>query len=384
MYNNDRNAGIERNVKTGSKTAVIVAILVGALVFIVPQLSMQKIEGWISDWTHEDTTKNQPDKIFLDGVKQVQQNLKIQAEKKEAIARKKAEERQKATLTSKRLPLLMDAVQENNLYLVKYLIEQGTNPLIQDVDGNEALAYVTDRTTPEVIGHLLEQGLDINHRNKFQNTPLMFAIRHENLPAIRFMVEHGADVQAITRSGRTMVSMAGSEAVRNYLKSLNKNVPMPLTRAWWRQAHLTEVQRVFNQNPKIFNSRKIFALAAANTPDARVIQFLVDKGYDVNQVDETGITPIFSAASSNGNPEILRSLVAKGADVNRTDDIYGTTPLMAAAYFQRNPDIFKTLLSLGADPTLRDISGQTAADYAKRSNSEEVISLLRQAIQKVK
>ena len=379
MYNNDHNAGIERNVKTGSKTALIVTIVIVVLLFILPQLGSQQIEEWIGGFVVENSRSDKTSHNFLDVDKQIQQNLKIQEEKRKEIAQKKAEKRQKATQVSKRLPLLMLAVEANNLYLVKYLIEHGTKPDIQDIDGNEALSYVTERTSPEVIAYLLDQGLDINHRNKFQNTPLMFAIRHENVPAVQFMVEHGADVRAITRSGRTMVSMAQGPKVRAYLMSLNKPVPTALTRIWWRQASLADVKRAFHQNPKVFKDRQIFALAAANTPDTQVIQFLIDKGLDVNQVDETGITPIFSAASSNANPAILRYLVEHGADVNRMDEIYDTTPLMAAAYFQRNPEIFKTLLDLGANPTLKDRSGQTAIDYAERSNSREVISLLNEA-----
>ena len=380
MYENDNKAGIERNVKTGSGTAVIVAVIIGALLFIVPQLSFQKIENWIEGASQQETKTIRPDKTFRKPTRQIKRNLKVQTPQKKAIVREKVEKHVQATDISRRLPLLMAAVETDNLYLVKTLIKNGTNPNIQDVDGNEALAYVTDHTSPETIAYLLEQGLDINHRNKFQNTPLMFAIRYENVPAVRYMVEHGADVQATTRSGRTMVSMAKGPKVKAYLMSLDQPVEAPLTRVWWRQAGLNEVKRVFAQKPEIFQNRKIFALAAANTSDPRVIQFLIDKGFDVNRVDETGITPIFSAASSNGNPEILRYLVMKGADVNRTDETYGTTPLMAAAYFQRDPEIFKTLLSLGANPTLRDISGQTAVDYADRFNSREVISLLRKAV----
>lgn len=408
MYENDNHAGIERNVKTGSKSAVVVAVVITTLLFVLPQLSMQKIEGWFTNATSEDasvvwidtTTKNVADQIpqnletraediqeksasadpTQDLTASIQEDVKVQVENKPAPVPNTDEARQKAAQVSKRLPLLMAAVETDNLYMVKYLIEHGTQPDVQDVDGNEALAYVTDRTSPELIAYLLEQGLDINHRNKFQNTPLMFAIRYENVPAVRFMVEHGADVQATTRSGRTMASMARGPKVKAYLMSLDKPVPSVLTRVWWRQADLKDVQQAYDKNPQAFQSRKIFALAAANTPDTRVIQFLIDKGFDVNQVDETGITPIFSAASSNGNPDILRYLVAKGADVNRTDEIYDTTPLMAAAYFQQNPEIFKTLLSLGADPTLKDISGQTAVDHARRSNSDEVVSLLRKAI----
>ena len=360
MYNNDHNAGVERNVKTGSKTTIVVIIVAVSLLFILPQLTFQKVEEWIENLS-------------------VESSRKMQQEEKEVIVQKKVNEQQKTAMVSEELSLLMMAVSKNNLYLIKHLIAHGTRPDVQDIDGNEALAYVTDRTTPETIAYLLEQGLDINHRNKFQNTPLMFAIRYENVPAVRFMVEHGADVQATTRSGRTMISMAGGPKIKAYLTSLDQPVPTVLTRSWWRRADLRDVQQAFHQNPQMFKNRKIFALAAANTSDPRVIQFLIDKGFDVNQVDETGITPIFSAASSNGNPEILQYLVERGADVNRMDEVYHTTPLMAAAYFQRNPEIFKTLLKLGADPSLKDSNGQTAVNYAKRFNSREVLSLLMNA-----
>ena len=171
MYENDDKAGIERNVKTGPGVAAIVAVVIGVLLFLVPQLSFQKIEESLSGLAKQDTKNIQSDKTFFNATKQVRHNLKVQTEKKEALIKKKAQEREKAAHASKRLPLLMVAVQSDNLYLVKRLIENGINPTIQDVDGNEALAYVTDRTSPETIDYLLRQGLDINHRNKFQNTP---------------------------------------------------------------------------------------------------------------------------------------------------------------------------------------------------------------------
>ena len=193
MYQNDNNAGIERNVKTGSKTAVVVAVIVVILLFLLPHLSMQKIEKWMEGLSAENPRGARPNQLFTDAGKDVRKNIRIQAEKKAALAREKEARRQKAATVSKRLPLLMAAVETDNLPLIKHWVAQGNKIDVQDIDGNEALFYVTDRTSPELIAYLLEQGLDINHRNKFQNTPLMFAIRHKNVPAVRFMVEHGAD-----------------------------------------------------------------------------------------------------------------------------------------------------------------------------------------------
>ncbi|MDY6407625.1 MAG: ankyrin repeat domain-containing protein, partial [Pseudomonadota bacterium] len=321
------DAGIERNVKTGSRGSVIIALIIGAVVIFGSRLDLKQIwqeikqSGALSPQMQESGFSRDIHWAKNHSVPRV-------SKQKESLDLN----RTNAPHLSAKLPLLMVAVQNNNLHLIKRLIENGVNPKIQDIDGNEALAYVTNETTPETIAFLLEQGLDINHRNKFQNTPLMFAIRYNNVDNVRFMVEHGADVMATTRSGRTMVSMARGEEVRAYLRALEQSVPAPLTRVWWRQAKLEDVDKAFAQYPQIFQNRKIMALAAANTQDLRVIAFLMQKGFDLNVSDETGITPIFAAASSNGNPNILRFLVEQGADVNRQDEVYGTTPLMAAAY----------------------------------------------------
>jgi len=61
---------------------------------------------------------------------------------------------------------------------------------------------------------------------------------------------------------------------------------------------------------------------------AKVAEFLIDKGADVNAGNITGITPLHTAAG-RGHAEVVKLLLDKGADVNARDN-YDATPLWYA------------------------------------------------------
>jgi methionyl-tRNA formyltransferase len=84
----------------------------------------------------------------------------------------------------------------------------------------------------------------------------------------------------------------------------------------------------------------------------------------VNDRNDKGWSPIIVAAY-NGRRDLIEFLIEKGADIN--DRNYkGTTVLMFAKdYSIKNIDkcFFKDLIRLGADPALEDWSGKTVRDY---------------------
>nr|WP_045466374.1 ankyrin repeat domain-containing protein [Vibrio hyugaensis] len=50
----------------------------------------------------------------------------------------------------------------------------------------------TDDTPPESILFLIEQGLDVNAVDSYGYTPLIYAVRQQNLPAIKLLLENRA------------------------------------------------------------------------------------------------------------------------------------------------------------------------------------------------
>ena len=105
----------------------------------------------------------------------------------------------------------------------------------------------------------------------------------------------------------------------------------------------------------------------------------IAKGVNVNEKDDTGWTPLMTAAKDMSDPHIIQTLIDAGADVN-AKTIYGITPLILSALFNYNPQIAKILIENDADVLAKDYENKTALDHAKASNNVEVLKLLENHI----
>lgn len=124
-------------------------------------------------------------------------------------------------------------------------------------------------------------------------TPLHLAAHYGHLETARFLLEHGADVQAISQN-----------ALAN---------------------------------------QPLHAAVAGN--HAEMVALLVRTGADVNQRQHGGWTPLHGAAN-NGNLRIVKLLIENGADINAANDD-GVTAL-ALAIEEARPDVTEYLKSKGA------------------------------------
>jgi uncharacterized protein len=97
------------------------------------------------------------------------------------------------------------------------------------------------------------------------------------------------------------------------------------------------------------------------------MQALIDAGADVNQAGTQGSTPLMMACGPKptGFPDAVKLLLDSGADVNATDTNEEFTALMYASIEGLTP-IASMLIKAGADPTMQDIDGDTAADFARQ------------------
>ena len=101
-----------------------------------------------------------------------------------------------------------------------------------------------------------------------------------------------------------------------------------------------------------------------------IVVQLIERGADVNK---PGWAPLHYAATK-GHLEVMKVLLENHAYIDAASP-NGSTPLMMAAMYG-TPSAVKLLLEAGADPSLKNIQGLTAIDFAQRDKRLESAELI--------
>lgn len=119
--------------------------------------------------------------------------------------------------------------------------------------------------------------------------------------------------------------------------------------------------------------RTALMLAAFNG-HSTIVEQLLNEGVNINNRDSQGRTALIFAASGP-YLETVELLLENEADPNAVDKDEGWSALMFAAA-EGNVEIVEILLDYGADASLKDKDGETAIDFARNNNHEQVVKLL--------
>jgi ankyrin repeat protein len=116
----------------------------------------------------------------------------------------------------------------------------------------------------------------------------------------------------------------------------------------------------------------------ARNSSPQIVKYLVgEQKAEVNVAEKSDDSTPLHNAVEEGNSEIVQFLVDKGADVNAIDK-EGWAPLHLAVQ-ERNIEIIKILLtSKNIDPELKDHNGKTALDLASDEQRPEIDGLLNE------
>ena len=214
--------------------------------------------------------------------------------------------------------------------------------------------------SPDEIRRALFEGAQVNKPDGSGNTPLINAVRFNARPgdAAAVLLDAGADVKAHGEMERTALHFAmqiksESEALSTAKLLLEKG------------AQVNAID--WSRNTPLFSAvcrRETTALAL----------LLMSKGADVAAKNAQRNTPLHDAARMPGNAAMIRLLAGKGADVNAGEDF---TPLHSAAAGGSAENV-KELLSLGADIKKkgRVSESKTALEAAVDANSLECVRIL--------
>ncbi|KAK4691933.1 hypothetical protein P7C71_g5177, partial [Lecanoromycetidae sp. Uapishka_2] len=188
---------------------------------------------------------------------------------------------------------------------------------------------------------LLENGLNVDIRDRHGHTSLHCAAAHGYSSATQALLDHGADVNAICNKSYTPLRYAIAweqpiEILRILLASgahteirdSDNITPLQDAVVWnTEDTVLILLEHRADVHAKYFHHRTPLHLAAERN-HASIVQYLLDHGASIDAKAQDGATALYLAAEG-GNKETVRVLLRNGADLE-SGDTEGFTPLDVA------------------------------------------------------
>ena len=264
--------------------------------------------------------------------------------------------------------VLMSCARTGSLGAVEQLLAADAEPnSAEDDSGQTALMWAAAGGHWEIVDLLIGAGADVNASSSGKFTPLMFAARTGDLKSAELLLDAGAEVNVATEDGLSplLIASASLDAITG----------------------------------------SDYRLVVEESQHESLGALLLDRGADVTQSDQYGMTALHYAVEMN-KPSLLRALLKRDADPNarltqglpfRRGDYVGreaydgASPFWLAARLG-NVEMMRELLDAGADPELRQAWGVTPTMVAagvtqtdsRIANEEKLIQALELLVLEIK
>lgn len=292
---------------------------------------------------------------------------------------------------------LFRAVEAGRPDLVTELLFLGANPDIGDANGKTPLMASVRFLGIEgqrMTAMLLLKGANIEAKTKDGLTALTAAVSAGHDYGVMWLIAAGADTEAPTPKG-PLIEYAEHGPTQYLLKQFGAADRKPKSEPETAEGRLFAAlkrndfpgvkQAIADGASVKAEDKNGCAMAwAATYGNFEIVDFLLEKGADINQVfSTTGWHVLHGLASwgpANGNPaaaaQNIEQLVKRGANPNiQSKD--GTTPLMVAAKSGVKAANTEALVKAGADLTLRNKEGLTVLGVAKKHGRTEMVEYLQ-------
>ena len=125
--------------------------------------------------------------------------------------------------------------------------------------------------------------------------------------------------------------------------------------------------------------RRFLLQAATEGHRVETVKLLLDRGADPNKKTwGFGKTCLFLAAYGK-NLKIAQALIDAKADVNATDD--NGNSALREANGMKSAKLVELLMKNGANPMIRNKSGETMLDLAKKYGTPEIVELMENPVE---
>jgi len=107
-----------------------------------------------------------------------------------------------------------------------------------------------------------------------------------------------------------------------------------------------------------------------------MIELLLDNGVELTQTDSDGVSALDMAIKFR-RKDVIQFCIDKGFDLNRTKRKSGILPVMLAACFS-DMEMMQLLLDAGGEINAVDRSGMSPKDYAKKLGQTKMVTYLHE------
>jgi ankyrin repeat protein len=212
---------------------------------------------------------------------------------------------------------------------------------------------------------LLQRGLDVNDKNEYGDTALVWASNNGHLEVVRALLKvEGVDVNIKDMDGGTALIYACWKGHLDVARALLSHVAVDV-------------------NIRDNNGETALILASEKGHLDIICALLKHNGVDVNIQDNDGKTALI-VASDMGHLEVVCSLLKhEGVDVNIKDDD-GKTALIVASK-EGHLEVVRALVNYEvSNVNIMDKYGYTALDFARMKTKDGVARLLEEHMERVK
>ena len=235
-----------------------------------------------------------------------------------------------------------------------YLDHGGDKRAVDEETGRTTLHFAVTQEFVSSVNILLDEGLDIEARDKNGDTPLHRAAMGGTEEMLQLLIDRGADLTAVNSKGQTPLLASLANHKKNLLLEHGQN--FQVTDNYGNTALHLAIYRPSLDDPFLLDPW--IQISEFSKDD---IVFLLNAGASVHCRDMQENTPLHIAAAENRS-EIAELLIKEGSDVNATN-IQGRTCLHMAI-FSCAPDILQMLILHGADVNAIDELGSTPLHIA--------------------
>ncbi|KAM3726621.1 Ankyrin repeat and KH domain-containing protein mask [Dirofilaria immitis] len=286
--------------------------------------------------------------------------------------------------------LLNLAVSAGYLDLTKELVEIRGNPNYVSTNNDRTpLMEACCAGHSDIVKHLLEHGADMNAMSATKNTPLIYASAAGNVECASLLLDYGCDTTIRNDNGHCALMEAASSGYLDVVSLLvqhgfqvlpcNQNdlkvgLESALTLAAYK-GHYDVVQYLLERGANKYKEELHTALMEASMDGHyEVAKLLLDNGAPVNLASDSFESPL-TLAACGGHPDLVRLLLERGAIVEEVND-EGYTPLMEASR-EGHLEVVRLLIKFGAKVnTQTDETGETALTLAACGGFKDVVELL--------